>query len=90
MAIPQVDLVTADSVKIRFIFQPCGFFSASLVSNTSGCDSLTVISDTARIQSSASSRFEVFFDKALFEFPHTELKKFKAFLAQVNAVKEAA
>lgn len=92
MAIPQVTLVTANNIKIQFTYQPHVFFAASLVTTSDyyGGDSLTVISDTARIQSSASSYFSIFFDKALFEFPHAELKKFKAFLAEVNAFKEAA
>lgn len=90
MAIPQVDLVTADNFKFRFTFQTCGLYTASLVTAVFGCDPLTLVSDTVRIQVSASSRFEIFFDKALFEFPHTELKKFKAFLDQVNSAKDAA
>jgi len=89
MAIPQATLITADNVKIRFTFQPCGYFTALLVSFTA-TDSLTIISDTARIHSSNSSRVEIFFDKACFEFPHTELKKFKAFLAEAQTAKEAA
>ena len=90
MALPQVDLVTADNFKFRFTFQTCGLYSASLGTSVFGCDPLTIVSDTVRIQTSASSRFEVFFDKALFEFPHTELKKFKAFMDEVKTAKEAA
>lgn len=89
MAIPQVTLLTADKVQIRFTFQPCGFFTACLVS-TSATDSLTIISDTARIHASSSSRFEIFCEKVVFDFPHTELKKFKTFLDEVNALKAAA
>lgn len=90
MATPQVILSTSDGVKIRFTFQPCGFYTASLVPVSFGSDPITIISDVARIQSSASSRFEIFFDKAIFEFPHSNLKKFKAFLDEVNTAKEAA
>lgn len=90
MATPQVILDTADSVKIRFTFQPCGFYTASLVCASFGSDPITIISDVARIQSSASSRFEIFFDKAIFEFPHSELKKFKEFLHEAKNAKEAA
>ena len=90
MAIPQITLLTAENIQIRFSYQPCGYFTASLASATTGIDSLTIISDTARIHASASSRFEVFFDKACFDFPHSQLKKFKTFLDEVNALKEAA
>jgi len=90
MAIPQVSLLTAENIQIRFSYQSCGYFTASLASATTGIDSLTIISDTARIHASASSRFEVFFDKACFDFPHSELKKFKAFLEEAKTAKEAA
>ncbi|MFO1390461.1 hypothetical protein [Cellvibrio sp.] len=90
MATPEVILLTADDVKIRFTFQSCGFFTASLVPSSFGCDPITIISDVARIQSSTASRFEIYFDKALFEFPHSELEKFKEFLSVVEAVKDAA
>ena len=91
MAISEVILSTADNVQFSFNFHLSGrFFTASLLSASDRCDSLTLISDTARIQSSASSVFEIFFQSAIFTFPHTELKKFKTFLDEVNTAKEAA
>lgn len=90
MAIPQIELETAGQVRFRFTYQSCGFFTASLVTPFFGVDPLTVVSDNIRLQKSSSSRFEVFFDKALFEFPHTELKKFQTFLDEVKTIKDAA
>jgi hypothetical protein len=91
MAIQEVILTTSDNVQFSFNFHLSGrFFTASLVSASGRCDSLTVISDTARIHSSSSSRFEIFFQSAMFDFPHAELEKFKAFLDEVETARQSA
>jgi hypothetical protein len=86
MAIPQVTLSTSCKVQICFTFLSVGLYTASLVSTDFASGPFTVVSETARIHSSNSSRFEIVFEKAIFDFPHTELKKFKAFLEEVASV----
>ena len=85
MAIPQVNLTASDDTKWRFTYLPSGLFTASLDSNT-----VTISSSSARVYASSFSSFEIFFELALFQFPHSELQKFNAFLLQVNDAKAVA
>lgn len=91
MAIPSVDLLNSDGLTFRFSFHPSiSSFTANLQPKPFLTPLLVVASLTCTIHNSSSSSFEVYFSQASFIFPHTELKKFNAFLAEAQAAKEAA
>lgn len=92
MAIPSVDLVNSNGITFIFVFhRSISSFTCNLLSDPFLPPLLFVSSPTCSVQNSnLSSSFEVYFSQALFVFPHSEFKKFKAFLAEAQTAKEAA
>ena len=90
MAIPQVDIKSESGLTFRFAYHPSiSSFTANLLDGAF-LPPLLVTSSSFCTFSNSSSCFEVYFSQALFVFPHSELKKFAAFLVEAQTSKEAA